>query len=379
MHISQEDMYEIRNRDFLKKVDHFKDCGEIKTKLLFGTPNVEKNFLTIIVPIYDHPEYLIIRAIKSIIYQECDFNYTILIIDDYTNSNRNDVILEYIKKLNDKRILFYRNERNLGVFANWNRGILLSNSEWITILHTDDFFKNNILDNMKCIIDANPQIDQLCCNYKMLKIKDEEIDINKEYVANQEKCWLRKVKYTEYFYEMKTSVKGSFYKKEKLVELGGFRSQGDGLGLDDYPLMLKFAYYYNTYLIESVLYLDSWGYNDSLNIKHWFPELIENYYMWIFFAKRIGGLKGYIYKKNAKYLLQKRAIEYDNGTSWVGVRVPIDMELLQKYCNVDFGTCRKAEEKLVSFLSRTFNFCYKHPLEKQRIELFEGKSIAELE
>ena len=171
---------------------------------------------------------------------------------------------------------------------------------------------------------------------------------------------------------MKTSVKGSLYKRDRLLEIGGFRNQGDGIGLDDYPLMLRFSYYYNTYLIESILYLDSWGYNDSLNTKHWFPELVENYYMWIYFANSFGGLSKIIYKNNAKYLLRKRAIEYDNGTSWVGIPVPIDMTLLQEYCSVDFDTCNKLGEVFYSLLARLLNYCKKQPLKKFDVELISG-------
>ena len=377
--ISKEDLIEIKERDFLKNTNHYHDFDNVKTELVYGFPNQDKVFLTIIIPIYDHPYDLIFRSINSAIYQECDFAFHIIIIDDYTADDRNNVVLNYVKSLHDTRITYYKNQSNLGVFANWNRGILLSNSDWITILHTDDFFKNNLLSNMKNIIDCHPEIDQLCCNYKMLDAKDKRININDEYRGTNEHVCVRKVKYTEYFYEMKTSVKGSFYKKDKLLSLGGFRSQGDGIGLDDYPLMLRFAYYYNTYLIESVLYLDTWGYNDSLNTKHWFPELVENYYMWIYFANKIGGLFGYIYKRNAMYLLRKRAVEYDNGTSWVGIPVPIDMSLLQAYCNVNFKKGTALEELIVSFLARVINYFYKHPLKKFNVVLKEGITLKPLD
>lgn len=379
MSISAKDIQEVKNRDFLKNVDHYHDFDDIKTDLILGVPNSEKVFLTIVVPLYDHPFELVFRAINSVLYQNCDFTFHMIIIDDYTQWNRNAKVLEYVASLQDPRITFYKNQKNLGVFANWNRGIQLANSQWITILHTDDMLKNNFLCNMKSIIDAHPEIDQLCCNYKMLKLKDEKIDINREYQGAPEKTMVRKVKYTEYFYEMKTSVKGALYKRDKLIEIGGFRNQGIGIGLDDYPLMLRYAYYYNTFLIESSLYLDSWGYNDSLNIKHWFPELVENYYMWIYFADRFGGIQKYIYKKNAKYLLRNRAVEYDNGTSWVGIPVPIDMDLLQQYCQVDFSSCSKLEGFVFSFLARTLNYLHKHPLLQFPAQLFGGINAKELE
>ena len=373
--IEERDINEIRNKDFLKNKDHFRDFDDVETDLLFGRISKDKLFLSIIVPVYDHPIELILRAINSVLYQKCDYSYQILILDDNANSKRNDVLLEYIQKLNDPRFVYFKNRRNLGVFGNWNRGIELANSQWVTILHTDDFFKNNLLTTYKAIIDGHPEIDQLCCNYKMLQIKDKNLNIDKEYHCQKSHTIVRKVRYTEYFYEMKTSVKGSFYKKDKLVELGGFRSQGDGLGLDDYPLMLRYAYYYNTYLIEDVLYLDSWGYNDSLNTKHWFPELIANYYMMTYFAGKEKGIKRRVYERNAFYLLKKRAIDYDKGTSWVGIPVPIDFELLQDCCGVDFSSCNIIEEKLISFFARVFNYLYKHPFKKFNVTIDEGISL----
>lgn len=379
MVISEKDLSEIKNRDFLLNVNHYNDYCNKKSNLIYGTPNLKKCFLTIVIPIYDHPFELIFRAINSVLFQKCNYEIHIIIIDDYVKDNRNVEILEYLKNINDDRICYYKNEENLGVFANWNRGIELSNSEWITILHSDDFFKNNFLNNMKNIIDNHPEIDQLCCNYKLLKVKDKNINFNNEYVGIEENTIVRKVKYTEYFYEMKTSVKGSLYKKEKLLKIGGFRSQGDGIGLDDYPLMLRYAYYFNTYLIESNLYCDSWGYNDSLNIKHWFPDLVENYYLWKYFALKMKGIKKFIYLKNAIYLLKKRAEEYDNGTSWVGIRVPIDMKLVQCYCDVNFSKCNKFEGAIVSFLARCFNYTAKHPLNKFNYKLSSGISNNYLE
>lgn len=135
------------------------------------------------------------------------------------------------------------------------------------------------------------------------------------------------------------------------------RDLSHGLGLDDYPLMLRYAYYYNTYLIEAVLYLDIWGYNDSLNTKHWFPELIANYCMMQYFAGKEKGIKHRVYERNAFYHLKKRAIDYDKDTSWVGIPVPIDFELLQDCCGVVFSSCNIIEKKLISFFARVFIIC----------------------
>ena len=350
--IYNKDLIEIRNRDFLKNINHFRDYDHIETKIVFGGHKKTFPFLSIIVPVYNHPIEFIKRSILSALNQECNYDFEMIVIDDYAQRKEASETELFLRELNDDRIIYYKNSMNLGVFANWNRGIELSRGAWILILHTDDFLKNNFLQNMKDIIDTHPEIDQLTCVYKMLNFLKGNFDIAKEFIGGEGKKYVRKVKYTEYLYYMATSVKGSMYKRDCLINLGGFRSQSDGIGLDDYPLMLRFAYYYNTYMIEDVLYLDSWGYNDSLNIKHWYPELVANYYMWIYFAEKENSLLKYFYKLRAKYLLKQRAIEYNDGTSWVGVPVPIDFEQLKKDCGIDFMTGNFLEDKLSYWITR---------------------------
>lgn len=332
--ISDIDLKEVRERDFLKNYNHYDDLKNIETKLIFGSHYDEDVFLTIILPVYDHPEEFIRRALDSALMQKCDYKYQIIVIDDYAKEMGQTTTEKYVRKLNDSRIIYYKNMQNMGVFGNWNRAISLARSQWVSFLHSDDFLKDNYLQNMYNIIKNHPEIDQLACNYKKLDFLNGDVDIEKEKHGNGGIKELRKVKYTEYLYEMKTSVKGSFYKREKLLEIGGFRSQGDGIGLDDYPLMLRFAYYYNTYLIEDDLYLNSWAHNDSLNTKHWYPELVENYYMWLYFAKKETKFKRFFYEKAAKCLLLERARIYKSGKSWVGVPIDIDYNELKNDCEL---------------------------------------------
>lgn len=349
--IAQRDLEEIRKRDFLEIKNHYREFDDVETKLVFGK-RMNNAFLTVIIPVYDHPFELMKRAVDSVLNQYCDYAVQVLVIDDYASREGVSPLEEYLRSINDNRVIYYRNCKNLGVFGNWNRGIELSNSEWITILHTDDFYKCNFLQTMKDIVVEHPEIDQLACNYKLIDIVKFKQDIAKEFRGNYGVANVYKVSYLDYMYEMYTSVKGAFYKREVMIALGGFRSQGDGLGLDDYPLMMKYAYYYNTYLLDKVMYVDSWGYNDSLNTKHWYPELVENYYMWIYFANKEKGVVKRILKKRAQYLLSFRAREFNDGTSWVGVPVAIDFEELMSCCNVKKLYTNRFMAKVLYYLSK---------------------------
>ena len=80
--ISDKDLKEVKERDFLKNYNHYDDLENIETKLIFGSHYEEDVFLTIILPVYDHPEEFIKRALDSALMQKCDYKYQIIVIDD---------------------------------------------------------------------------------------------------------------------------------------------------------------------------------------------------------------------------------------------------------------------------------------------------------
>lgn len=353
---SEKDLQEIRNRDFLKNVDHYQDAADVQTDLIFGTPPEAPVFLTIIVPVYDHPIEFIRRSISSALNQPCSYDFQLLVIDDYASREGPSDTELYLREKNDPRVVYYKNRKNLGVFDNWNRAIMLSNSQWITFLHSDDFLQDHFLENMGRIVREHPEIDQLCCNYELLDFLHRQIDPQKEYHGIGGTKTVTKQRVMDYLYHFPTTVKGAFYKREKLLEIGGFRGQGRALGLDDYPLMLRFAYHYNTYLIDDILYKNSWGYNDSLNLKHWYPQLIADYYMWLYFAKKEPFFLRPLFRARARHLLSQRATEFNDGTSWVGVPVPIDFEQLKQDCAV---SSLEVNPIVAYFVRRTVNLIMK--------------------
>ena len=127
-------------------------------------------------------------------------------------------------------------------------------------------------------------------------------------------------------------------------------NQGDGLGLDDYPLMMRYAYYFNTYYVDSALYADSWGFNDSLNTKHWYPELIANYYMWKNIEKKRSIAIRWIYAYMTKYMLIVRAKKFEDGTSFVKKKIDIDYKELYDVCNIKSDKFSSVWLKIVRFI-----------------------------
>lgn len=355
--IEQKLVSEIKNRDFLENPSYYDYYDDIETKLILGSWPEEKVFLSIILPVYDHPQEFIRRAINSALNQPCDYDFRLLVIDDYAKQTTPTETELYLRELNSDKVVYYKNQKNLGVFGNWNRAITLSNSHWITFLHSDDFFQDNFLCNMCKIADEHPEIDQLCCNYRKLDFLREEIVPNKEFKGKAVKANVYKLEAFQYLHDMPTSVKGSLYRKDKLIEIGGFRPQYIALGLDDYTLMLRFAHYYNTYLVDEVLYLNSWAHNDSLNTKHWYPQLISDYYMCLYFANRENVFLRPIYKIRARHMTIQRAYEFSNGSSWVGIPVDIDFEELKNICGFKNLKYNKFLARIVNKAVRVVENC----------------------
>lgn len=108
-------------------------------------------FFSIVIPTFNREKELI-SAIKSILNQSCK-NFEIVIID---NSSVKKTPQFLIKILNNKKILYIKNKKNLGWINNVSKGISLSKGKYI-ILHGDDDFLlfNNSLFKLKEFLEKN--------------------------------------------------------------------------------------------------------------------------------------------------------------------------------------------------------------------------------
>jgi hypothetical protein len=100
--------------------------------------------ITVVMPAYHEDEFQIRQAIESILNQTFgDFCY-IIVLDDPDNKKLINIIEEYAER--DKRIEFYINDENLGCPYSKNRGVKLSNTEYIAIMDADDISRPNRLE-----------------------------------------------------------------------------------------------------------------------------------------------------------------------------------------------------------------------------------------
>lgn len=110
---------------------------------------MQSPLISVIIPAYNH-ELFVADAINSVLLQSFS-DFEIIAIDDGSTDNTFDEM----KKINDSRIRLFH-QTNIGAAETINRGIDLSQGQYITILNSDDLFDPERLAEFKQYMDEYP-------------------------------------------------------------------------------------------------------------------------------------------------------------------------------------------------------------------------------
>lgn len=92
--------------------------------------------VSIIICSYNRANY-ISQALDSILEQSY-IDFEVIIIDDASSDNTEEVVNRYLAL--DTRIKYFKNEKNLGIARSRNKGVILSQGEYIAMLDSDDYW-----------------------------------------------------------------------------------------------------------------------------------------------------------------------------------------------------------------------------------------------
>jgi glycosyltransferase involved in cell wall biosynthesis len=110
--------------------------------------------LEIFVPFWGDPE-LLYEAVESVRAQK-DGDWRLVVIDDcYPDES----VPAHFAALEDERIHYVRNERNLGITENYREAIRRATTSHITILGCDDLLHPNYVGVIKRVIARFPEVD----------------------------------------------------------------------------------------------------------------------------------------------------------------------------------------------------------------------------
>lgn len=108
------------------------------------------------------------RAIDSVLHQDFQ-DFELIIIDDGSKGNDRELLMDYVEKNEDK--LSYIRHNNRGQSESINRGVLYSLGEYITMIDSDDEYKQNHLSS--CLMEIN-DLDLICSTSETIVDNDND-------------------------------------------------------------------------------------------------------------------------------------------------------------------------------------------------------------
>lgn len=134
---------------------------------------LNKPDLSIIIPTYNNANY-IERAVESVIAQDTEFNFEIIIINDGSTDDTKSVLSRY----NGNKSIIIINQDNKGFSGARNIGIDNANGKYIMFLDSDDYLAPDAIQNLLSVaIDCDADIVE--GNYKTFDSNGNIKDVNK--------------------------------------------------------------------------------------------------------------------------------------------------------------------------------------------------------
>jgi glycosyltransferase involved in cell wall biosynthesis len=81
-------------------------------------------------------------------------DFDLLICDDSSDDKTQEICLDYTQR--DSRIVYHRNQHNIGMPGNLNKGLSLCDGEYLANLHDGDIYREDLLDQWKFALDTYP-------------------------------------------------------------------------------------------------------------------------------------------------------------------------------------------------------------------------------
>lgn len=196
--------------------------------------------ISVIITSYNRDKY-ISQAIESIINSSFQ-NFELIISDDCSKDHSYEIACEYAKS--DERIKVFRNENNIGDYPNRILTINRSKGKWIKFVDCDDFISKTCLEEMIYFAEKSQLHFGICAP----KINDFLVLNTKEAFESG---------YLNYF-----GPTGSFFSKEKYLELGGFVNR---ITVSDWHMWERFAMNGNIMIFPEKL--ATWRDHDDNTLK----------------------------------------------------------------------------------------------------------------
>ncbi len=209
-------------------------------------------YVSVIIPTYNRADFLK-EAIESVLQQTYQ-GFELLVIDDGSTDHTRELVSRYGKQA------VYIFQEHQGVSSARNRGIRLSDAEYVAFLDSDDLWLPAKLERQVAILDQHSDVP-LC--------HTEEIWIRRGVRVNQKK---KHQKYGGHIFPYclplcVISPSSAMVRRSLFEEIGYFDETLPAC--EDYDLWLRITTRYPIHFIDTPLIMKRGGHDDQLSAQYW--------------------------------------------------------------------------------------------------------------
>ncbi len=259
----------------------FEKCAHVTSTLIYGDETAVLNpWITLLIPTYKRT-HLLKQALESALTQwHCRFMWDIIVLDNEAYDGKPNKTEKLIRKLNNRRILYYRNSENIRPGDNFNRGFLLARGEYVMMLHDDDILIGNAVQRMGNYLTAYSELGQkpigaMCASSVQVEYDAEHDVIKADIPGTNNYITTRSMDYSVYRLT-RSNVKilghiggnvpsnGSTFNRRAVIEAGGFNEDYGIMG--DQILLYNLMRDYSVYQTITPLGFYRWGANSMIEL-----------------------------------------------------------------------------------------------------------------
>ena len=245
--------------DFFKIVDNFAKTAHIRSIPIIKTTLDFVPKITIAIPTYKRPELLKL-ALDSAINQTNYSDFEVVIVDN--DPERDCETERLLKTYSDKRLRYYKNAENIGMFGNWNRCIELSWGEYLTILNDDDLLSNDYLSTVTRLVEQKNNVNALIVGFQAID-SDGKMIWN---TPNRTSKITKLIPLDLLFGNINPGSLGILFSKNSMIKIGGYNDSF--YPSSDYMfLVLYLVNFKNVFYLNKVLTNYRIADNESKNIS----------------------------------------------------------------------------------------------------------------
>jgi len=175
---------------------------------------MDANQITIAITVYSRRQY-IKEAIASALNQTVPVR--VIVVED---CGPDPTLEAFVKAEFGSRIEYIRNPKRRGLFGNWNVCLELCRTEWLSILHDDDFLAPNFVAEMVKLAGEAPGLDLYFGQTVLVNERSERVSVCPSRPVTGP--WM-KVGLTDVVYGSLFSFPGQLIRVSSARSLGGFR------------------------------------------------------------------------------------------------------------------------------------------------------------